>query len=43
MWPAAEYGRTMYTVKNRVGPLIVKLEKKNGESEITINIVFFLF
>lgn len=30
MWPAAEYGRTMYTVRNRVGPLIVKLEKKNG-------------
>lgn len=30
MWPAAEYGRTMYSVKNRIGILTLKMEKKNG-------------
>lgn len=30
MWPAAEYGRTMYALKNRIGILALKMEKKNG-------------
>eukprot|EP00245_Coleochaete_scutata_P014410 TRINITY_DN6133_c0_g2_i1.p1 TRINITY_DN6133_c0_g2~~TRINITY_DN6133_c0_g2_i1.p1 ORF type:complete len:331 (-),score=69.22 TRINITY_DN6133_c0_g2_i1:26-1018(-) len=31
MWPAAEYGRVMYTVKNRIGTLVVKLQRRYGE------------
>ncbi|XP_024523264.1 protein MET1, chloroplastic [Selaginella moellendorffii] len=33
IWPAAEYGRTMYTVRQRIGPLLMKMQKKYGERE----------
>eukprot|EP00897_Mesotaenium_endlicherianum_P010582 jgi/Mesen1/9552/ME000640S08903 len=33
MWPAAEYGRTMYTVKQRIGILTMKMLKKYGQRE----------
>jgi hypothetical protein len=32
MWPAAEYGRTMYTVRQRIGTLAMKMEKRYGLS-----------
>jgi hypothetical protein len=32
MWPAAEYGRTMYTVRQRIGTLAIKMEKRYGLS-----------
>ncbi|KAH9318544.1 hypothetical protein KI387_020313, partial [Taxus chinensis] len=28
IWPAAEYGRTMYTIRQRVGPLYMKMQKR---------------
>ncbi|KAG6498933.1 hypothetical protein ZIOFF_038686 [Zingiber officinale] len=31
IWPAAEYGRTMYTIRQRIGPLLMKMEKRYGE------------
>lgn len=31
MWPAAEYGRTMYCIKNRSGGIIMKMQKNNGQ------------
>ncbi|CAI5501499.1 unnamed protein product [Closterium sp. Naga37s-1] len=31
MWPAAEYSRVMYTVRQRVGTLLVRLEKMGGQ------------
>ncbi|KAB1227730.1 hypothetical protein CJ030_MR1G004242 [Morella rubra] len=33
IWPAAEYGRTMYTIRQRVGPLLMKMQKRNGMLE----------
>lgn len=33
MWPAAEYGRTMYTIRQRIGTVAMKLEKRFGERE----------
>ncbi|KAH8959844.1 hypothetical protein BDL97_06G098900 [Sphagnum fallax] len=33
MWPAAEYGRTMYTVRQRIGTLAIKMEKRYGVRE----------
>ena len=33
MWPAAEYGRTMYTIRQRVGTLAMKMEKRYGVRE----------
>ncbi|CAK9861951.1 unnamed protein product [Sphagnum jensenii] len=33
MWPAAEYGRTMYTVRQRIGTLAMKMEKRYGVRE----------
>ncbi|ERM93532.1 hypothetical protein AMTR_s00004p00065250 [Amborella trichopoda] len=30
MWPAAEYGRTMYTIRQRIGPLLMKMQKGDG-------------
>lgn len=30
IWPAAEYGRTMYTIRQRIGPLLMKMEKRYG-------------
>ncbi|KAL8122308.1 hypothetical protein AgCh_018884 [Apium graveolens] len=33
MWPAAEYGRTMYTIRQRIGPLLMKMQKRNGKVE----------
>ncbi|XP_062171241.1 protein MET1, chloroplastic [Alnus glutinosa] len=33
IWPAAEYGRTMYTIRQRVGPLLMKMEKRFGKQE----------
>ncbi|EHA8591128.1 protein MET1, chloroplastic [Cocos nucifera] len=32
MWPAAEYGRTMYTIRQRIGPLVMKMQKRYGKS-----------
>ncbi|KAK7399699.1 hypothetical protein VNO78_10888 [Psophocarpus tetragonolobus] len=32
IWPAAEYGRTMYTIRQRIGPLLMKLQKRYGKS-----------
>lgn len=31
MWPAAEYGRTMYAVRQRAGILVIQMEKRFGE------------
>ncbi|GJP37440.1 hypothetical protein CLOM_g21844 [Closterium sp. NIES-68] len=31
MWPAAEYSRVMYTVRQRVGTLLVRLETMGGQ------------
>nr|GEU64985.1 protein MET1, chloroplastic [Tanacetum cinerariifolium] len=28
MWPAAEYGRTMYTIRQRVRPMLMRTEKR---------------
>ncbi|KAL2630605.1 hypothetical protein R1flu_015291 [Riccia fluitans] len=33
IWPAAEYGRTMYTVRQRIGSLYMKVEKRYGKRE----------
>lgn len=33
MWPAAEYGRTMYTIRQRVGTLLMRMEKRYGVRE----------
>ncbi|KAI5600097.1 hypothetical protein BDE02_01G002600 [Populus trichocarpa] len=27
IWPASEYGRTMYTIRQRIGPLLMKMQK----------------
>ncbi|KAI4386307.1 hypothetical protein MLD38_004248 [Melastoma candidum] len=35
IWPAAEYGRTMYTIRQRIGPLLMKMEKRYGKVENT--------
>ncbi|TKY60137.1 LOW PSII ACCUMULATION 1 protein [Spatholobus suberectus] len=32
IWPAAEYGRTMYTIRQRIGPLLLKMQKRYGKS-----------
>lgn len=31
IWAAAEYGRTMYTIRQRVGPLLIRMEKRYGK------------
>ncbi|KAL3616381.1 uroporphyrin-III C-methyltransferase [Castilleja foliolosa] len=33
IWPAAEYGRTMYTIRQRVGPLLMKMQKRYGKAD----------
>ncbi|KAG2675283.1 hypothetical protein I3760_13G176200 [Carya illinoinensis] len=33
IWPAAEYGRTMYTIRQRVGPLLMKMQKRYGKQD----------
>ncbi|KAF5725531.1 hypothetical protein HS088_TW23G00254 [Tripterygium wilfordii] len=35
IWPAAEYGRTMYTMRQRIGPLLMKMQKRDGKMEYT--------
>ncbi|PIA54008.1 hypothetical protein AQUCO_00900529v1 [Aquilegia coerulea] len=35
IWPAAEYGRTMYTIRGRVGPLLMKMQRRYGKVEDT--------
>ncbi|KAI3823160.1 hypothetical protein L1987_04592 [Smallanthus sonchifolius] len=35
MWPAAEYGRTMYTIRQRIGPLLMQMQKRYGKMEDT--------
>lgn len=30
IWPAAEYGRTMYTIRQRMGPILMRMEKRYG-------------
>lgn len=32
IWPAAEYGRTMYTIRQRIGPLLMQMQKRYGKS-----------
>ncbi|RZC12803.1 Protein MET1, chloroplastic isoform B [Glycine soja] len=32
IWPAAEYGRTMYTIRQRIGPLLMKMQKRYGKN-----------
>lgn len=31
IWPAAEYGRTMYTIRQRIGPLLMRMQKRYGK------------
>ncbi|XP_078436548.1 protein containing PDZ domain, a K-box domain, and a TPR region [Wolffia australiana] len=31
VWPAAEYGRTMYTIRQRIGPLLMRMERRFGK------------
>ncbi|XP_061363482.1 protein MET1, chloroplastic [Gastrolobium bilobum] len=33
IWPAAEYGRTMYTIRQRIGPLLMRMQKRYGKIE----------
>ncbi|KAL7597320.1 protein MET1, chloroplastic [Lactuca sativa] len=33
LWPAAEYGRTMYTIRQRIGPLLMKMQKRYGKMD----------
>ncbi|KAF6139347.1 hypothetical protein GIB67_021557 [Kingdonia uniflora] len=33
LWPAAEYGRTMYTIRQRIGPLFMRMQKRYGKVE----------
>lgn len=33
IWPAAEYGRTMYTIRQRIGPLLMRMQKRYGKLE----------
>ncbi|GBG66662.1 hypothetical protein CBR_g66797 [Chara braunii] len=33
MWPAAEYGRTMYALRTRIGTIALKMQKKYGKRE----------
>ncbi|KAM7502850.1 hypothetical protein LguiB_001754 [Lonicera macranthoides] len=35
IWPAAEYGRTMYTIRQRIGPLLMKMQKRYGNMDTT--------
>ncbi|KAH6823708.1 TCP-1/cpn60 chaperonin family protein [Perilla frutescens var. hirtella] len=35
IWPAAEYGRTMYTIRQRIGPLLMKMQKRYGKTDYT--------
>ncbi|KAJ6387729.1 hypothetical protein OIU77_026328 [Salix suchowensis] len=35
IWPAAEYGRTMYTIRQRIGPLLMKMQKRYGNMDYT--------
>ncbi|KAK6145025.1 hypothetical protein DH2020_021845 [Rehmannia glutinosa] len=35
IWPAAEYGRTMYTIRQRIGPLLMKMQKRYGKVDNT--------
>ncbi|KAI9398745.1 hypothetical protein POPTR_003G222200v4 [Populus trichocarpa] len=35
IWPAAEYGRTMYTIRQRIGPLFMKMQKRYGNMDYT--------
>ncbi|KAL8170900.1 hypothetical protein V2J09_022704 [Rumex salicifolius] len=33
IWPAAEYGRTMYTIRQRIGPLLMRMQKRYGKMD----------
>ncbi|KAG0501590.1 hypothetical protein HPP92_001662 [Vanilla planifolia] len=35
IWPAAEYGRTMYAIRQRIGPLLMKMQKRYGKPIVT--------
>lgn len=37
IWPAAEYGRTMYTIRQRIGPLLMRMQKRYGKIESAAN------
>lgn len=32
IWPAAGYGQTMYCIRQRIGPLYMKMERRFGEN-----------
>ncbi|KAK9079009.1 hypothetical protein SSX86_000678 [Deinandra increscens subsp. villosa] len=38
IWPAAEYGRTMYTIRQRIGPLFMRMQKRYGKKEDTVEL-----
>ncbi|XP_043692330.1 protein MET1, chloroplastic [Telopea speciosissima] len=38
IWPAAEYGRTMYTIRQRVGPLLMRMQKRYGKVETRVDL-----
>ncbi|XP_048491606.1 protein MET1, chloroplastic-like [Beta vulgaris subsp. vulgaris] len=35
IWPTAEYGRTMYTIHQRIGPLYMKMQKRFGKLDFS--------
>lgn len=35
IWPAAGYGQTMYTIRQRVGPLLMRMQKRYGKMDYT--------
>ncbi|GER41207.1 protein binding protein [Striga asiatica] len=35
IWPAAEYGRTLYAIRQRIGPLLMKMQKRYGKVDDT--------
>lgn len=37
IWPAAEYGRTMYTIRQRIGPLLMRMQRRYGKLESAAN------
>ena len=42
MWPAAEYGRTMYAVRQRAGLLVMHMEKRFGEYICIYSMVYVM-
>eukprot|EP00249_Psilotum_nudum_P011296 c23084_g1_i2 orf=173-1279(+) len=36
MWPAAEYGRTMYSIRQRVGTVALRMQKRYGREDAAV-------